>query len=408
METKRFLLTTTYYPPYHLGGDAVHVYHLAQLLAERGHEVHVAALRDPYILLRGGAERSGFVNHPNVHLHSIETTFPRARVVTSFSIGTFGRYVSEARALVAEIRPDVIHHHNIAGFGPEVLSLEAPRTLWTLHDYWSICQRNNLVRFNGTLCDVDFNCESCALLSRKPPQLWRRWMSIADHARGVQTLVTPSQYLGERVAKHLPRPFHVLPNFVPATGRPPASAEERSPAFLFVGMLEKHKGILELLDQYRDYKGETALWVIGEGSLQGQVQRLAARDPRVTTLGRLSAEALGQRFQRARALLFPSVWPENCPTVVLEALAAGTPVVATRLGGTTELLPLAGCLTYPPGQPVPWHEVANLVSPARLPGAITACRAKYDSAFTPDAFVRGYLDLVGRGVSDLRPSSNAS
>ena len=41
METLRFLMVSTFYPPYHLGGDAVHVQYLAEALAERGHEVPV-------------------------------------------------------------------------------------------------------------------------------------------------------------------------------------------------------------------------------------------------------------------------------------------------------------------------------------------------------------------------------
>ena len=63
MESLRFVMTTSFYPPYHLGGDAVHVYYLANELAKIGHEVHVIHSIDAYNLKRSTSPSNDFDNH---------------------------------------------------------------------------------------------------------------------------------------------------------------------------------------------------------------------------------------------------------------------------------------------------------------------------------------------------------
>ena len=54
MDSLKFLMTCSFYPPYHVGGDATHVEYLAKELAKRGHEVHVFHSLDAYKIKRGG------------------------------------------------------------------------------------------------------------------------------------------------------------------------------------------------------------------------------------------------------------------------------------------------------------------------------------------------------------------
>src|SRR5438093_7983179 len=71
METLRFLMVTTFYPPYHLGGDAVHVQYLARALAAKGHEVHVEFSPAAYALKRKKRPNTPPVEDEGVHLHAI-------------------------------------------------------------------------------------------------------------------------------------------------------------------------------------------------------------------------------------------------------------------------------------------------------------------------------------------------
>ena len=119
---------------------------------------------------------------------------------------------------------------------------------------------------------------------------------------------------------------------------PPVGAGRERPSlprFLFAGQLEAHKGVTDLLAAWavaQPAGGE--LSVAGSGSME----KSAAGARGVRSLGRLSPEAVRAQLQSATALIFPSIVIENAPTVILEALAVGTPVLASATGGVPELV----------------------------------------------------------------------
>src|SRR3989304_4634292 len=116
METLRFLLVTTFYPPYHIGGDAVHVRYLANALAARGHEVHVEFAPEAFRLKRPRAAPSTGPAD-SVELHPIPSRFGRAQPLAAYVLGR-SRGTSRFHAdLVRKVSPDVIHHHNISLLG---------------------------------------------------------------------------------------------------------------------------------------------------------------------------------------------------------------------------------------------------------------------------------------------------
>lgn len=128
---------------------------------------------------------------------------------------------------------------------------------------------------------------------------------------------------------------------------------------LFVGRLDPQKGVDLLLDALRHLPG-TTLRIVGEGP-QGEELRRAAADPalagRITFAGALDPQGVRAQMAAAGALVLPSR-RENYPLVLLEAMAAGVPVVATAVGGVAELLDdgAAGWLV-PPGDPAALADV---------------------------------------------------
>src|SRR5665647_1934724 len=102
-------MTSTFYPPYHLGGDATHVKYLAEELAKIGHEVHVFYNKDAYIVKRRNLPR--ITESQGVFTHEFESPSNLSPYL-AYLFGSVPSINRKFKALVKEIRPDVVHYHN--------------------------------------------------------------------------------------------------------------------------------------------------------------------------------------------------------------------------------------------------------------------------------------------------------
>lgn len=124
----------------------------------------------------------------------------------------------------------------------------------------------------------------------------------------------------------------ILPNGVEVSSFASADASPATrPAIVFVGRHEPRKGLGVLLDAFAGLERDAELWVIGEGP---QTAELAARGvPAVHWLGRVSEGEKARRLRGATVACFPSIEGESFGVVLLEAMAAGTALVASDLTG---------------------------------------------------------------------------
>jgi glycosyltransferase involved in cell wall biosynthesis len=141
-----------------------------------------------------------------------------------------------------------------------------------------------------------------------------------------------------------------------------------SPVLLFIGQFEERKGLTDLLDAFAAVSDQgTRLQLVGNGTLEPEVRRRAAKDPRLEVVGYLPQEQLPTALSRARCLVLPSVTTaldrEPWGLVVNEAMHAGIPVIATDAVGA-----VAGGLVQ--------HERNGLVVPEREPRALAAAIAR--------------------------------
>jgi len=178
---------------------------------------------------------------------------------------------------------------------------------------------------------------------------------IRQALRGAQGVVAVSQALADKaVALGVERSrVHVLYNGVePNLFKPGSRGDARTKLglpqderiVLYVGNLKDTKGCLDLLEAFPRVLSahpDTRLLFVGSGpSRDAMLQRAAALgcQDRVQLVGAVEHFALGDWFRAADLLCLPS-HNEGVPNVVLEAMACGTPVVATRVGGIPEVLP---------------------------------------------------------------------
>ncbi|MBA2271792.1 MAG: glycosyltransferase family 4 protein [Chthoniobacterales bacterium] len=338
-------MVTTFYPPYHFGGDAVFLYRLTEALAERGHAVDVIHSVDAYRLQHPAEPEVAFSHHPNVTRHLIQTNKPMLSALAAHQLGRPAVYGRKVRDLLAKGQYDVIHYHNISLMGgPGVLRYGRALKLYTSHEYWLICPTHVLFTFNREAC-VERKCIRCTLHSRRPLQFWRYTGWVERCLREVDHLITPSRFALEQLrAQGVKCPMQALPYFVPI---PPAASEAKElqkngrPYFLFVGRLEKLKGVQDLIPLFSGYR-EADLIIVGNGDYAPQLRAQAEGLDHVRFLGAVHPSAIGELYRGAIALLAPSLCYETFGLIAAEAFAHGAPVIARRIGALAEVVEQSG------------------------------------------------------------------
>lgn len=290
----------------------------ARLLAEAGHEVLTWTPATAELRGIGGAQLG-------------------ARAIWS------PEAVKEVRRRINDQRTEIVHCHNLfPSLSPAVLSAasaEGVPVMLTLHNYRLLCLPATFLRDGRT-------CEDC--LGRLP---WRGVLygcyrdsrlasgalasSLAVH-RAIGTFTRVRLYLAVSQFvrdKYVQAGFPedrvlVKPNFVPAVPR------RRGPGdyFLFLGRLSPEKGLRTLLEVWS--RSRERLVVAGDGPERTLLRNAPAVDYR----GNLPASEIPALLARARALVLPSLSYEGAPRAVLEAYAAGVPVLGSSIGGLPELI----------------------------------------------------------------------
>lgn len=337
----RFCLVTTFYPPYHFGGDAVFVHRLARALAERGHSVDVVHSVDAYRLSRP-APHDGFAETPGVRRLPLQTLVPLLSTLVSHQLGGPGPYSRRLREILAPGRYDVIHFHNISLVGgPEVLRYGDGVKLYTTHEYWLVCPTHVLFKFDREACRTK-ECLRCTLRARRPPQLWRSTTRVNRCLAQLDRLIFPSRFAMQRHRDDgVEASMEVLPSFVPVPREEPQRADARDSSFLFVGRLEKLKGLQDLFPMLRGFP-EARLRVVGTGTYEAELRRLASDMRNVEFLGQVYPSRVAELYREALAVVVPSLCYEVFPLAVAEAIAHGVPVVARRIGAVTEVVEESG------------------------------------------------------------------
>lgn len=341
----KFCMVTTFFPPYHMGGDAVYIARLVEALARRGHQVDVVHDIDAFYASGGRAPHAPYVPPAGVSVHPLRSPF---RILSPLLTHQTGRtwLKGDLRKRLEQQRYDVVHFHNISLIGLEAFDWAGDALrLMTLHEHWLVCPTSILWRYGRELCDRE-DCVRCTLQAGRPPQWWRSGQYLQRQMARLDAVVAVSRFVeGSHRSRGLDWPYEQLPYFVPdsrpldelaATPRPHAR-----PYFLFVGRLIQAKGVQTLFPAFRGTGGPD-LVIAGDGEYGEELRRLAQGLPRVHFVGRQSHDVLQSLYHHAEAALVPSLCYETFGIVIIEAFAAGTPVIARDLGGLSEVVTDSG------------------------------------------------------------------
>jgi glycosyltransferase involved in cell wall biosynthesis len=343
-----FLQLTTFYPPYSFGGDAMQIYRLAHALGDQGHHVDVVHCVDSYYLMHPAEPPVTFAEHPNVVRHELRSPF---RILSPLLTQQTGRPLLKAKSIGEVLRArayDVIHFHNISLLGPTILSMLPPRgqavKMYTSHEHWLVCPTHVLWKFNRAPCDKP-DCLRCTIHAGRPPQLWRYTGLLNRMAKQVDQFLAPSRFTARMHAdRGFQQPMAYLPNFIDRVDedwRDPAPRPQAAPYFLFVGRLERIKGLQTLIAFWKRVPNYDLL-VAGTGTNEVELRAMAAGNPRIKFLGPLPQHELGALYYHAIACIVPSITYETFGMTSVEAFARKTPVIVRDLGALPEVVHESG------------------------------------------------------------------
>ncbi|MDH2347391.1 glycosyltransferase family 4 protein [Bradyrhizobium sp. SSUT77] len=353
----RILLLSQFYPPV-IGGEERHIRNLGRALAQRGHTVSVGTFMHPgspdteldgavrVHRLRGTLQRLSNLHTDSERRHA--PPFPDPELLLAL------------KRLIAKERPDIVHAHNwiYASFLP-LRVLGGARLVLTLHDYGLVCAKKNFMHLGTRLCDGPrlAKCLPCATAhygaAKATATTLGNWASTFVARRVVDRFIAVSH----AVARHtgLTRghaPYEVIPNFVPddvGILGPEDSCMRELPEdgfILFVGDMMRLKGIDVLLKAYARLAQAPPLVLIGRRVADTPTEF----PPNVRVFSNWPHSAIMHAWHRSLFGVLPSVGPEACATVIMEAMASGKAVVATDVGGMPDLVDDGDTgLLVPPG-----------------------------------------------------------
>ena len=340
----RFCMVTTFYPPYNFGGDGIFVHQLSNELAQRGHQVEVVHCLDAYRFMSGSLPLSGYQDHPNVTVHGLKSPAGFLSPLVTQQTGGPALKSSQLRAILA--KPfDVIHFHNVSLVGgPKVLAYGRALKLYTLHEYWLVCPTHMLFKFGREVCSEQA-CFTCAIAHYRPPQLWRYSSMMEDAMKQIDLFIAPSEFsMKTHCEMGLSRPIVELPYFTSRWSEDHSAESVAStdrPYFLFVGRLEKLKGLQTLIPIFRRSQN-VELRIAGTGEYEAALRRMATDSPHIKFLGRQSGEQLRLLYKHAIATIVPSIWHEVFGIVILESFTQKTPVIVSNMGGMPKVVQESG------------------------------------------------------------------
>lgn len=397
----RILQLNNYADP--IGGAEVYALALARELAERGHKVGFF-----------GTSPDRETSEENLRV----VRRPRYDVRVLFHDPLVRGALEDT---VVRFRPQLLHVHNVFSLGVDVLELLGTTGIpivQTVHDFGLLCPNSWCVWADGTPCSggVGAKCfvHDCQRNYPYDPEVALHTLLKQRTLAGIVDLaICPSRHLAGLMRANGAKDVRHLNYFIDPIAA--GAATERKPKELvYIGRLEPEKGVEHLLDAMPKILGkdpDVHLTIIGGGAQQSALETRArglGLGSSATFLSQVPRADLGRFYSTATACVLPSIWSENSPLVAYECLAAGLPMIASRIGGIPELLEdgLAG-FTFTPRDPSDLAEKA-----LRLLGLPPSERARMSVAMraTAEGFrVAPHLDRIEELYDELhaRPRSSA-
>jgi len=367
--------------PNAIGGTEIYTYALSKELSKH-HEVYLffkdTKINENNFIKKGYFDGLPFLSvNPNKYFKN----FPYFNLIkhSSYFFGNNKKIDDIFKDLIEEFKPDIIHFQHLIGFSPNLIKIAHEKKIpivFTVHDYWLLCPKAHLIDNNLNICNIardKFKCIKC---------LWNdglyKFKKIKiNHPK---TYIEILKNLAKIILNYLKRPYLIFYIFYI---RPRAIHEiikksdlfispsyklknklieygilknkliyldlgiddinfnnvkktiSKKIRFAFIGPVVSYKGIQVLLNAFDNIKDAT-LDIYGP-VINSKFKKFI-KNKSIKFKGKFNHQELVEIFSNIDILIVPSICMENSPLVVREAFATKTPVVASDIGGLSEMV----------------------------------------------------------------------
>lgn len=338
-----FYLVHQFYPDSYTGTEKF-VLTMARTMIRNGHRVKVVT--------HSGGDPAGF---PSAHGEVVFREYDHEGVpvlayrhkqldpALSFDIGN-ADLSAFADVVLARERPDIVH------FGHPMRAMEFMQAcqrggvpyIVTLTDFWFICPKGIMLHANRNLCAGPEQGEAC-LRHCQIAGVPNRLASHIPLLQGARKIVSPSTFLASMMKASLPDlPIEALNHGI---HRDPALANRKTYrrgdklTLFYGGSLNEHKGVhllLEAMSRIRSNRLRLKIYGSGPAAYTESLRQAAAKDRRVELCGPYAESDIPGMYQQVDVAVVPSVWYENYPLALHEALSYHVPAIVSAAGGMAE------------------------------------------------------------------------
>lgn len=328
----------------HNGGSETYMFQLAKASEEKGLTVEYWGMNDVDNLIEDKYNSfTPYISYKNQNLKS--------KISNSFrSIYSFGNKKKIAKVLDA-FKPDIVHIHNYnfqltPSILPEIKK-RGIKIVQTVHDGQMVCPYHRMYNYQrGEICtkcvtgsfvncvkDRCFdNSLSKSIIGTVESSLYH---GLNYYNKYIDKFIVPSNFLANKIENRIDREkIEVIPNFVNIL--PEDNKLKMEYEFLYYGRIATEKGILKLVDVFKDLKYK--LIILGSGPETETLKKKIEGYSNIEFLGPKYDDELFNYVKKARYVIQPAIWFENCPMTIIESFALGTPVVGANHSGLKELI----------------------------------------------------------------------
>lgn len=327
---------------YPRGGSESYMLYLSEHLGKIGHEVEYFGMYDEKNIV--GNSKALYTQNMDFHARKLERFLYPLKIIYSFEAKR------KIMQVIDDFKPDIVHMNNINfQLTPSIIygiKKKGIPLVQTVHDYQMICPNHLFYNFvknisceecikgSYTSC-IKYKCIHGSVAKSIVGAIEGKLYYLLKAYKMVDLFICPSKFLEKKLLSargYYKGKTKAIHNFIDKEKF--ANDNRREDSYIvFIGRFSKEKGIeniagvAKLLPEYN-------FILAGSGPDEGLLKDIE----NIRLAGFLGGDELTELMGNAKVLLLPSVWYENCPLSILEALCMGVPVVTMNSGGMAELV----------------------------------------------------------------------